>query len=133
MAEYLSFVTTEGVLSALLLMTAAVLLRWFTTTGWKDIQAERRERLAIERLRQESEIDLERRRVDAGLELDRQRVLAEIEVQRQTAQELLALNQNLADSFAEARAIATFQKVQHTVLVHILDRMGETSVASETA
>ncbi len=133
MAEYLSLATTEGVLSAILLMITAVLLRWFTTIGWKDVQANRRERTALERLRIESEIDLERRRIDAGLELDRQRVLAEIEVQRQTAQELLALNQNLTDSFAESRAIATFQKVQHTVLVHMLDKLGEVNVTPETA
>ncbi len=133
MEQWLNIVTTEGVLSALLLMASVWLLRWFTTTGWADIHSLRKERLAIERLRQESEIDLERQRIEAGLELDRQRVLAEIEVQRQTAAELLALNQNLADNAAVSRALETFQKVQHTVLVHVLDRLGEKSVASETA
>ncbi len=133
MAEWMKFATTEGLLSAILLLITIVLLHWFATAGWGDIQSNRKERLAIERLQQESEIDLERRRIEAEMALNIRRVDAEIEVQRQTAQELLALNQNLTDSFAEARAIATFQKVQHTVLVHMLDRMGEKDVASETA
>jgi len=112
--------STERILSVVLLLIVVGLGRWFMRQGWPDIVALVRERNEVRR----AEVAAQR---DAEVE----RARLEAEGNRLVADRLESLGRRFEHWLAETRASIAIQQTHTNLLIHILERMNGEAVVTD--